>query len=174
MSTARLSSESPDATLVREASGWALYLGALALLAQLVPPTVFEPDHADYLLLIGAVALWRYSLGLLHFIRAMVFLHWVFPGAQRAARHLGPLARPSHVYFLVTSYRIETHVSAEVYRSVFAEAARCGAPATVVASIVEPCDERLIRTLWERIAPRPDLQLRVLRIAGTGKRDGLA
>jgi len=160
--------------LARETAGWALYLGALGALAQALPETVFTPGHADYILLIGAVALWRYSLGLLHFIRAMIFLHWVFPGAQRAARHLGPQARPSHAYFLVTSFRIDAQVSAQVYRSVFAEAARCGVPATVVASIVEPCDERLIRTLWERIAPRPDLRLRVLRIPGTGKRDGLA
>jgi glycosyltransferase Alg8 len=175
MLTDRLSRESPVPRLVtREVLGWALYLGALALLARLLPPTVFDPGHADYLLLIGAVALWRYSLGLLHFIRAMLFLHWVYPGAQRAVRHLGAGARPSHVYFLVTSFRIDAHVSAQVYRSVFAEAARCGAPATVVASIVEACDERLIRSLWEGVTPQPGLQLRVLRIPGTGKRDGLA
>lgn len=173
--TARVASASPGSgVLTGEGFGWALYLGTLALLAQLLPPTVFQPGHADYLLVIGAVALWRYSLGLLHFIRAMIFLHWVFPGAQRAARHLGALARPSHVYFLVTSFRIDAHVSAQVYRSAFAEAVGCGAPATVVASIVEPCDERLIRALWERVPARPGLELRVLRIPGTGKRDGLA
>jgi mannuronan synthase len=174
MHTARQSRESPESGPVRELLGWALYVGALALLAQLLPPTVFTPGSADYILLIGAVALWRYSLGLLHFIRAMIFLHWVFPGARRAARHLGPLARPSRVYFLVTSFRIDSHVSAQVYRSVLDEALRCGSPATIVASIVEACDERLIRALWERAAPRPEIELRIVRIPGTGKRDGLA
>jgi glycosyltransferase Alg8 len=175
MSTTRLSSESSGSgVFARELCGWALYLAALGALAQTLPVTVFTPGNADYLLLIGFVALWRYSLGIVHFVRAMVFMHWVFPGARRAVRYLGPLARPSHVYFLVTSFRIDAQTSTEVYRSVIAEAQRCGVPATVVASIVELADERLIRALWERAAPRPGLQLRVLRIAGTGKRDGLA
>jgi mannuronan synthase len=170
----RLSREFPEAGPSRELIGWALYLGAIALLARLVPETVWDPGARDYIFVIGAVALWRYSLGLLHFIRAMIFLHWVFPGAKRAAQHLGPLARPSRVYFLVTSFRIDAHVSAKVYGSVIAEAQRCGAPATLVASIVEPCDERLIRTLWEKANPRPECELRIVRIPGTGKRDGLA
>ena len=174
MAPDRLSSEpAPDAPS-REWFGWALLAAALAGLAELLPPTLFQPGHADFLLLIGFVALWRYSLGLLHFIRAMLFLHWVFPSARAAAMHLGQQARPSRVYFLVTSYRIDANVSAAVYRSIIAEAQRCGVPATIVASIVDASDEQLIRGLWQRAAPRPDVQLRVLRIAGTGKRDGLA
>jgi len=173
--TARGPSQSPDTgILTREAFGWALFLGALAVLAELLPATVFQPGHTDYLLLIGAVALWRYSLGLLHFIRAMIFLHWVFPGAQRAVRHMGASARPPHAYFLVTSFRIAEDVTTQVYNAVFAEAAHCGSPATVVASIVDLADEQLIRSLWQRAAPPDSVELRVLRIAGTGKRDGLA
>jgi glycosyltransferase Alg8 len=154
--------------------GWSLLAAALAGLARLLPPTLFEPGNADFLLLIGGVALWRYSLGLVHFVRAMLFLHWVFPSARAAAMQLGLQGRPSHAYFLVTSFRIDPQVTAAVYRSVIAEAQRCGSPATVVASIVEARDEQLIRALWERAAPRDGVQLRVLRIAGTGKRDGLA
>jgi glycosyltransferase Alg8 len=175
MLPARLSSESPEpGAFTRELLGWALFAAALGALAQMLPATVFQPGHADYLLLIGAVALWRYSLGLVHFVRAMVFLHWVFPGARRAAAHLGALARPSHVYFLVTSYRIDAGTTTEVYRSVIAEAQRCGSPATLVASIVDAADEHLIRALWDRAAPGPGLRLSVVRIPGTGKRDGLA
>ena len=173
MAPDRLSSRSaPDAS--REWFGWALLAAALAGLAELLPPTLFQPGHADFLLLIGGVALWRYSLGLVHFVRAMLFLHWVFPSARAAAMQLGLRAHPSHVYFLVTSYRIDPAVSTAVYRAIIAEAQRCASPATIVASIVEAADEQLIRGLWERAAPRDDVQLRVLRIAGTGKRDGLA
>jgi glycosyltransferase Alg8 len=160
--------------MARELAGWALFLAALCGLAQLLPPTLFQPGHADYLLLIGGVALWRYSLGLVHFVRAMLFLHWVFPSARNAAMQLGLSGRPPHVYFLVTSFRIDADTTAAVYRSIFAEAQRCGSPATIVASIVEAHDEQLIRALWDRAAPHHTLQLRVLRIAGTGKRDGLA
>ncbi len=155
------------------AVGWLLYLVLLAGLSALLPATVFTPGHADFLFLIGAVGLWRYSLGITHFLRGMIFLHFVFPDARRRADALGPAGLPSKAYFLVTSFRIDSHTSAAVYRSVIAEARTCGCPATVVASIVELSDERLIRALWERLAP-PGLRLQIVRIAGTGKRDGLA
>ena len=46
--------------------------------------------------------------------------------------------------------------------------------ATVVASIVEGADERLIRRLFELASPPAQVDLRFVRIAGTGKRDALA
>jgi glycosyltransferase Alg8 len=153
--------------------GWVLYLWALVLLAMCLPPAVLTPGTAEFLLLIGAIGIWRYSLGATHFLRAMIFLHRVFPRHRAQAEQLGAAGVPSHAYFLVTSFRIDGHTTASVYRSVIAEAVRCGCPATVIASVVELGDERLIRTLWDRFAP-PYLLLRIVRIAGTGKRDGLA
>jgi glycosyltransferase Alg8 len=76
---------------------------------------------------------------------------------------------------MVTSFRIQTSTTAAVYRSVIEEAMRCGYPrVTVVASIVEMCDERLILALWNRMTPPPHVRLKVVRVPGTGKRDGLA
>lgn len=156
------------------AAGWLLYLWVVLALADALPAGAFTPGHRDFLLLIGAVGLWRYGLGIVHFVRAMLFLHWVFPRARARAEALGLAGIPSHAYFLVTSFRIETNTTANVYRAVIAEASRCGCPATLVASIVELADERLIKALWQRLAPPPQVQLRIVRIAGTGKRDGLA
>jgi len=81
---------------------------------------------------------------------------------------------PSQVYLMVTSFRIDTDTTAQVYRAVIEEAVRCAWPATVVASIVEMCDQRLILELWRRLAPPPRVRLKIVRIPGTGKRDGLA
>lgn len=156
-----------------ELAGWLLYFWVLALLALSLQPSTLSSGQTDFLLLIGGIGLWRYSLGLVHFLRAMVFLHWVYPRHRARAEALGKTAVPSHAYFLVTSFRIDGLTTAAVYQSVIAEAARCGCPATVVASVVELADERLVRSLWERLAP-PHLILRIVRIAGTGKRDGLA
>lgn len=156
------------------ACGWALHFAALFLLAHLLPPSILEPGRVEYLFLIGAVGLWRYSLGILHVLRALAFRHLVFPSVRRAAQRLGPAGLPSHAYFLVTSFRIDAHTSAQVYRALIDEAQRCGCPATIVASIVERADEQLVRCLWQRLAPPPRVRLRIVRIAGTGKRDGLA
>src|SRR3546814_5186815 len=75
---------------------------------------------------------------------------------------------------MVTSFRIDALTTAEVYRATIEEGMRCGWPCTVIASIVEMSDERIVLDLWRRIAPPSSMRLKIVRIAGTGKRDGLA
>jgi glycosyltransferase Alg8 len=168
----RAPSEAPST--LGSVGGWLLYLWALMALADTLPPTAFTPGHKNFLLLIGTLGLWRYGLGIVHFIRAMLFLHVYFPRARAQADALGAAGLPSHAYFLVTSFRIDAETTADVYRAVIAEAIRCGRPATLVASIVELADERLIHALWQRLDPPAHVALRIVRIPGTGKRDGLA
>jgi glycosyltransferase Alg8 len=157
-----------------EILGWLCYLSLLALLAMALPQTVFAPGSKDFLLLIGIVGIWRYSMGAMHFLRGLLFLHVVFPYYRRRTRKLGAAAEPSHVFLMVTSFRIDTSTSAMVYRSVIEEAIACAYPATVVCSIVERADELLIKSLWKKYAPPERVSLSFVRIAGTGKRDALA
>lgn len=159
---------------LRDLLGWSVYIAVLGLLAAWLPYTHFVPSHAEFILIIGAVGMWRYSLGIYHFLRAMYFIHIAYPKARRKVRALGESAMPGHVYLLVTSFRIESETTARVYRAAFEEARDCGLPTTVVASIVELADESLIRALHRRIDPEGRTRLKVVRIAGTGKRDGLA
>jgi glycosyltransferase Alg8 len=156
------------------AAGWMLYLWVVLALAEALPRDAFDPHSRHFLLLIGGIGIWRYGLGIVHFFRAMIFTHLVFPRARAAADRLGTAGLPPHAYFLVTSFRIDAETTANVYRSAMAEASRCGVPATLIASIVELADERLIKALWQRLAPPPSVTLRIVRIPGTGKRDGLA
>ncbi|WP_435608661.1 mannuronan synthase [Pseudomonas knackmussii] len=157
-----------------EASGWLLFLCLLMGLALLVPPTVFDPNARDFLLIIGAVGIWRYSMGGLHFLRGMLFLHLVYPYYKRRLRKLGSAADPSHVYLMVTSFRIDALTTSMVYRSVIEEAIACELPTTVVCSIVELSDEVLIKQQWQKLNPPARVKLDFVRIPGTGKRDGLA
>jgi mannuronan synthase len=161
-------------SLLFDLGGWLLYLGGLIGLVLLLPRDAFVPGSRIYVFAIGVLGLWRYGLRGIHFVRSMLFLHWTFPRARRAADRLAATSAPSHVYILVTSFRIETATTALVYRSVLDEAIACGWPVTIVASIVEMGDQRLILELWERTAPPDRVRLKLVRIAGTGKRDGLA
>ena len=154
--------------------GWLLYCAALLGLALMLPLKGFVPGTGGYLFAIGALGIWRYSMRGVHFVRAMIYLRVVYPRLRLRAAQLGEAAPPPKVYLLVTSFRIDTHTSAQVYRSVFEEAARCNCPATVVASIVEMSDQRLILMLWERLNPPEHVTLKLVRVPGTGKRDGLA
>ncbi|MGH8353601.1 MAG: mannuronan synthase [Pseudomonas sp.] len=157
-----------------EAAGWLFYLSLLMAIALALPRTVFDPESKDFLLLVGAVGIWRYSMGALHFLRGMLFLYVVYPHYRRQARSLGEAAAPSHVFLLVTSFRIDALTTAQVYGSVIREAIDCGYPSTVVCSIVELSDELLVKQLWAKLNPPARVKLGFVRIAGTGKRDGLA
>ncbi|HUE93485.1 mannuronan synthase [Pseudomonas sp.] len=157
-----------------EASGWVFYLSLLGVMALALPGSVFDPESRNYLLLIGAIGIWRYSMGAVHFVRGMLFLYLVYPHYRRKARRLGTAADPSHVYLLVTSFRIDALTTAQVYRSVIEEAINCDYPSTVVCSIVELSDELLIKNLWAKLNPPERVKLGFVRIPGTGKRDGLA
>lgn len=159
---------------LRNGAGWLFYISVLGGMALLLPRSIFDPESADFLLLLGAVGIWRYSMGAIHYVRGLIFLYLVYPHQRRRARRLGAAADPSHVYLLVTSFRIDALTTAAVYRSVIQEAMDCGYPSTVVCSIVELSDELLIKNLWNRMAPPERVRLDIVRIPGTGKRDGLA
>ncbi|NQD96093.1 glycosyl transferase, partial [Pseudomonas sp. CrR25] len=62
-------------TGLNEAAGWLFYLSLLMLLALALPSSVFDPESTDFLLLIGAVGIWRYSMGATHFLRGCLFLY---------------------------------------------------------------------------------------------------
>ena len=154
--------------------GWLLYVAILGALAVSLPREFIVPGGAHFILLIGGIGLWRYSVGIIHFVRGMYFLHVAYPRLRAKARSLGDEAAPSHVYLMVTSFRIDAETTAKVYASIIREAVECGWPTTVVASIVELSDEMLMRAIWRRLDPPERVQLRLVRIPGTGKRDGLA
>ena len=155
-------------------TGHAAFIAGLALFGVTLPPSAWDPESAQFVLLIGLIGAWRYSWAALHFVRSLIYRNWVFPRWRAEVDAVGDDAMPSHVYLLVTSYRIAGDTSAKVYRSVIEEAIRVGRPTTVVASIVEMADQRLIKQIFNMLQPPPDVRLKFVRIAGTGKRDALA
>ena len=131
-----------------QAAGWLFYLSLLMGLAMALPVSTFDSESKDFIFLIGAVGIWRYSMGATHFVRGMIFLYIVYPHLRRKVRKLGKAADPSHVFLMVTSFRIDALTTAQVYSSVIREAIDCDLPTTVVCSIVEMSDELLVKSLW--------------------------
>ncbi|GAB0078201.1 mannuronan synthase [Pseudomonas syringae] len=157
-----------------QAAGWLFYLSLLMGLAAALPTSIFDSQSKNFIFLIGAVGIWRYSMGITHFVRGMIFLYIVYPHLRRKVRKLGSAADPSHVFLMVTSFRIDALTTAQVYSSVIREAIECGLPTTVVCSLVEMSDELLVKSMWAKANPPDRVKLDFVRIPGTGKRDGLA
>lgn len=49
------------------------------LIALALPSDIFDSQSKHFIFLVGAVGIWRYSMGATHFIRGMVFLYGVYP-----------------------------------------------------------------------------------------------
>ncbi|RMS42446.1 Alginate biosynthesis protein Alg8, partial [Pseudomonas coronafaciens pv. garcae] len=157
-----------------QAAGWLFYLSLLMGIATALPTSIFDSQSKNFIFLIGAVGIWRYSMGITHFVRGMIFLYIVYPHLRRKVRKLGSAADPSHVFLMVTSFRIDALTTAQVYNSVIREAIDCGLPTTIVCSLVEMSDELLVKSMWAKFNPPERVKLDFVRIPGTGKRDGLA
>ncbi|MCY1336713.1 Mannuronan synthase [compost metagenome] len=154
---------------------WMLLFALLALLSELLDPDLLDPTSSKFVFLVGGLGAWRYGNALMHYLRGMYFLHWKFPLMRRAVERMGDAALPSHLFMVVTSFRIPTHTTFRVYQALFQEVQRLPVPATVIVSIVEKADEDFIKQIHrQEIRERRDIRLVVVRTRGSGKRHGLA
>jgi len=157
-------------------SVWAhlLYVAAVAAFAAELPAEAYGMIGGGFIGTVGILAIWRYGWGLLHFVRALVYRMRVFPHMREVADTLMTQEAP-HAYLLVTTFRIDSAVTTRVYKAAFEAALAAPGKVTVVASIVETADQRLVKALFRSLCSNQDkVDLVVVRIAGTGKRDALA
>jgi glycosyltransferase Alg8 len=155
--------------------GHVIYLSVLALLVLSIPPGSLG-HVSDGLIVVGVVGAWRYGWALVNYLRAVIYIRVAYPRlkARAMAAHAADPVR-GHAYFLVTSYKIETETTQRVYRALFRAAAAAPGGATVVASVVDSADQRLIRSIHALMdVPMDRVELVVDQIPGTGKRDALA
>lgn len=171
---AAVQEEKSASWLPRGTAGFALYTLLLLGLALALPPVTWQGEGVDrFVIIVGSIALWRYTWGLVHYVRSQIYARIVFPKWRRDADVYGDSLMPSHIYFLVTAFRIEADTTLDVFRATIREAISCGVPATVVMSIVELGDEFLAKQVFASFNPPPHVALDIVRIPGTGKRDGL-
>jgi glycosyltransferase Alg8 len=155
--------------------GHLLYLAVVAGLVLAIPAGALGPVSGA-LIVVGTIGAWRYSWAAINFARAFIFLKWVYPGRKaRALAAYAALPSPAHAYFLVTSYKIEPEVTTRVYQALFRAAAASAGGSTIVCSVVDTADARLIRNIFDRMPlDTSNTRLIVDQIPGTGKRDALA
>jgi glycosyltransferase Alg8 len=151
-----------------------LYLLAFAALALHAPEAVWQPGSREFFVILGALGVWRYSWGAVHFVRSLIYRHRHFPKLRQAADAFGEQALPSHVYIVISSFRVRAETTVRVYQAAIAEAIRYGHPVTIVSSIVESADQRLVKHVFLQMAPPPQVRLMLVRRAAIGKRHAMA
>jgi glycosyltransferase Alg8 len=151
-----------------------LYLLAVAALALHAPDVVWQPGSREFFVILGTLGAWRYSWGAVHLVRALIYRHRAFPRLRRAVDGLGDDTRPSEVYIIISSYRIRAETTARAYQAAIAEAIRYRRRATIVAGIVEPADQRLIKHIFRQMTPPAEVRLVLVRRPALGKRHQMA
>ena len=161
----------------------AAYMALLLGLALNAPPALWRPENSSFILVIGAIGIWRYGWNLVHLARSIWYRRVRFRRWRRHVDRLlaaaeeaqaGDHLRVPEIFIVVTSFRIRAETTATVLEAALGEAIRYGRPATLVASIVEIGDQRLIKSIFARLTPPPHVRLMLVRARGTGKRDGVA
>lgn len=155
--------------------GHLIYLAVLALLVLAIPPGALG-HVSDGLVVVGVVGAWRYGWALVNYLRAVLYLRVAYPRLKaRAFAAHAALPVQGHAYFLITSYKIDSDTTRRVYQALFRAAAAARGGATIVASVVDTSDLRLIRRIHALMdVPMDGVNLVIDQIPGTGKRDALA
>lgn len=154
--------------------GFLVYTLCLVTAVFSLPPVALDSNSDQFIFVVGFLALWRYSWGLLHFCRAMIYKNIVFPKYRRTEEDNRRDLMPSKIYLLITSFRIDSETSLSVFRAAVQEAIACRVETTIIASLVEKADEAMAKEIFKKLNPGPHVKLNIVRIPGTGKRDGLA
>jgi len=140
----------------------------------MIPYKEFDPYAKELIFFLGFVGVWRYGWFVNNIIRSLIYRKIKFKKIRNTELSAGNEIDPEHVFILITTFRIGTGVSVKVYKAAIQEAIACGYEVTLIASIVEMSEERLVRKIFLEMNPPKRVKLVITRIKGTGKRDGLA
>jgi glycosyltransferase Alg8 len=151
-----------------------IYVLIVAIGPFVLPEKGLDPYQEHLIIFLGVVAIWRYSWLLTNIIRAKIYQKLKFAKIRAMEAAGGKELDPDHIFLLITTFRIGTDVSIEVYRAAIKEAIESGYDVTLIASVVEMSEERLVRKIFAQLDPPQRVKLVITRIKGSGKRDGLA
>lgn len=151
-----------------------IYILSLVSYAFVLPEELFDPYQRKLIFLVAIIGLWRYSWFILNITRAYTYKNSKFKAIRKREEEGGEELDPEYVFLLITTFRIATSVTVRVYRAAIEDAIRSGYNVTIIASIVEMSEERLVRKIFLGLNPPQNVKLVITRIKGTGKRDALA
>lgn len=150
------------------------YIIVVVLYALALPGELFDPYQKQLIFILGVVGAYRYSWFFLNNIRAYRYITSKFRKMRKKEEEAGEEIDPDHLFVLITTYKIATSITVKVYREAIKDAIASGYNTTIIASLVEISEERLVRRIFLELEPPERIKLVIVRIKGTGKRDALA
>ncbi|RTR00794.1 glycosyltransferase [Halomonas nitroreducens] len=162
------------ASKVTELTALLLLLALLVVLLTELPSEVFSPASKSFFFAIGAIGAWRYSWWFVQALRSVWYNRRIFPRLRAAADAAGDAAKPSELYVLCTSFRIDPDVTYQVYEGLVREVGDYGVPTTIFASLSDRTDVDIITHVMEDLGWPDNVELRYMFQKGDGKRSAMA
>lgn len=148
-----------------------LYCGVLFILIWNLPNTIWNPDYKMWLILFGALGLWRYVWWLTHFVRSIYYNQIKFAIIRfRAGELLDKGWRPKKVVFMVTAYNESSYVLEQMMASINQEAKLLHVPVELYIATANYEIEERIRKIWDWLNHAKNLNLVLVRQVEPGKR----
>ena len=162
------------ASKATELTTLALLLSLLIVLVSELPSEVFSPASKSFFFAIGAVGAWRYSWWFVQALRSVWYNRRVFPQMRAEADALGESGKPSELYVLCTSFRIDPDVCFRVYDALIEQTRHYGVPTTIFASVSDQTDVDIISHVLQEHRWPSHIEVRYMFQKGDGKRSAMA
>ena len=95
-------------------------------------------------------AFWRYGWMLLNYLRALLYRYYYYPKLLRAAEALPESAKyPKNLYFMIPSYKEESWVSVECFRSILSEIRSIPSDVTIVIATSGKQEDAVIHRMFQ-------------------------
>ena len=121
-------------------------------------------------LVLGIFAAWRYGWMGLNYIRAMLYTWVKYPWLQQQIEEVPEDARyPSHIFFIIPSYKEEAWVTLEAFQSIFSNLSELDTTATLIVSTGSDRDDQAVYAAYMSHPVRHKVEL-VLQRQYQGKR----
>lgn len=149
----------------------AIYVGICLILLLSVDNRLFDAETGRITLVLGLLGIWRYSWWFTHFVRAKIYEHRVYPRLRREADAVWASGyRPTHVHFMMTTYKEDRAITEGVIESICRELRDNNLPGTIWLGSGDRYDEDIIGDYITRYHGDLDLNLVVVRQNVSGKR----
>jgi len=110
---------------------------------------------------IAFIGIWRYSILLVNYVRAMIYSLSVYPSYRREIEMLTENRRyPKHLYFVIPSYKEESWVSAEVFSSLLADVGSLPCQTTLVVSTGSEYEDGVIQGIYDAHPKKKSVKIR--------------
>jgi mannuronan synthase len=162
------------ASRLTEVTTFVFGLALLILIVSELPSDVFSPESQTFFFVIGTIAIWRYSWWAVQAVRSVWYNRVVFPRMRAEADAVSELDKPSELFVLCTSFRIEAQVNFQVYDALIREASEYGVPTTVFASVSDRTDVDVITHVMDEHGWPSNIEVRYMFQKGDGKRSAMA